>query len=261
MPAIGTLPKRTDTKLRGEALNSKTSPLPRPPRHDDEIGMGLAHWLAGHGGGCGVQFEQGGGGERQRVFVRVAAGGGGIGFAGGAAQLDMGAEQGAQRVAAPISGGAGKAGAPDGKGGDRHVEPAGIECVAGQQQARGGIMQHDVRCLVPRGGEDGEAAVAKIDMTLPARPAGDAEGGGDRGGAMADDLRIGARRQFGIAAGMIGIGMAVRDDERQAGGAALGHDRVDGRAQRRVAGAAVEQQGAIGAEQQVEERCCRAGGE
>ena len=47
--------------------------------------MGLADWLAGHGGGCGVEFEQRGGGERQRVFVRVAAGGGGIGFAGGAA--------------------------------------------------------------------------------------------------------------------------------------------------------------------------------
>ena len=139
----------------------------------------------------------------------------------------------------------------------RDVEPTRIEHVAREQQPGARVVDHDVRGFMAGCRHDLEHPAAEIVPTDPARPVRDPEERRDVRGAEADDSGVGAVAELGVAGVMIAVPVRVRDDQADrtvaVAGAPIGDQPIDGRPDREAAGPAVDQHGAVAAENEIEE--------
>ncbi len=94
-----------------------------------------------------------------------------------------------------------------------HIEPAGIEAIAGQQDAGRPIVQRDTGDVVSRNGDDVQHAVTQIDLPEIGRPFGDASGLLDSVGSRGHELH--AWRPLELRIGGRVVAMAVGMDHHQ----------------------------------------------
>ncbi len=124
------------------------------------------------------------------------------------------------------------------------VEPARVERVAAEQQPRGPVVQGDVGGVVPRDRDDVQDPVAEVELDHVVRPVADPEVRRHVPGRPADDVL-----ELGIATDVIAVAVRVRHDQPL-----TGQQPVDDRPELRMAGPGVEEEGPLGAEQQIDER-------
>lgn len=180
-----------------------------------------------------------------------------------AGHLDMSAEQRADRVALRESSESVDARVERRELGNRHVEAAWIDHVAGKQQARARIIDHDVPRLVPRRGDDVESAPAQIEVADLVRPVRDMEVGRNVFRLQAHDVSVGPIAEFGIACMVIAMAVRMRDHQSDRTLAVFRlpfvNQPIDRRADLEAARAGVDQQGAILAEEEIKEGCLEIG--
>ena len=94
-----------------------------------------------------------------------------------------------------------------------HVEPAGIERVAREEDPGAAIVHCDARRLVAWNRKDVQYAPAQVDRSTVGGPMRDAEESAHRSCVAADENGIGTVNELRVAGDVIAVRMAVRDDQ------------------------------------------------
>ena len=102
-------------------------------------------------------------------------------------------------------------------GGIADVEPAGIEGVAGEEDAGEPIEHCDAGGLMPRNRKDIELAAPEVVDTTVLRPASDAKERPDRRRIATDNRRARPTDKLTVTCDVIAVGVAVRDNKRDGG--------------------------------------------
>src|SRR5712692_349739 len=139
-----------------------------------------------------------------------------------------------------------------------HVKAAGIQRVAGQQDARAAIIDGDGGRLVARNRDDVDRPAAEVVRRGVLRPRSDREELLQRFGRRGDERGVERVLELGIAGGVIAVAVGVHDEQRKleaaVGRRPVRHRLADGVRHVRRLRSGVHEEGAPAAEEEIEER-------